>query len=471
MKFIGLLFIIPFALSFQIPFSLKDILSDSHGHVQHFSKLNPNDYPIDLLQYQNDLVIRINYSNNKNLYNFLKTQSSFSNQSFITFKKWGNSNIQKTLDIQIDEENLIRLIERYPTIDYKIIIDDLSQKIYETYPRLQNSAEVFNAGDIHAATELFFKEYRSYETINSWLDLLESSYPQVLKIEEIGQTYEHRKYKVVHFAAPNDNGDINHQERKTIVITGGVHAREWISVSSVLYTIYQLLNFYVDNPNSKILKNLDFLFIPISNPDGYAYTWSTDRLWRKNRQETTVPKCFGIDIDHSYDYHWTKSSDWACGDEYSGEVPFEAFESKIWEHYLNNTNNAKNHKIYGYIDLHSYSQEILYPYAYSCDQQPRDEENLVELAWGIAKAIRLQSGTNYNVEPACIDKDADLLPDLGSGTSLDYMYHNRAYWAYQLKLRDSGSHGFLLPSKYIEPVGLEVFAALKYFCTFILNDD
>ena len=67
---------------------------------------------------------------------------------------------------------------------------------------------------------------------------------------------------------------------------------------------------------------------------------------------------------------------------------------------------------------------------------------MLEVA-GLAKAIRMQSGTLYNVLPACIDRDADLMPDLGSGTALDYMYHHRADYAFQLKLRDTGNHGFV----------------------------
>ncbi|KAI5966035.1 ECM14 [Candida margitis] len=457
---LSLVFLLQTVWSFQFPFAIPNLFSSPSYQHAHYSKLDPDDQPIDLLQYKDDVVIRVSYASSPPLKEFL------ANPKEVQFNKWGKNSNQHTIDIQIEEEELVKLIEKFPSLEYHTIIEDLPQHIYETFP-VSEQQVITQDEDFHVQSELFFKEYRDLATINSWLNLLQATYPEVVKIEEIGDTFEHRKLNVVHFSVPND--DIEHHNKKTIVITGGVHAREWISVSSTLYMIYQLVKLYGTWPNSKILTQLNFLFIPVTNPDGYEYTWTTDRLWRKNRQETPIPRCFGIDIDHSYGYHWTKSSDWACGEEYSGEFPFEAFESRLWDEYLNNTN--KDHTIYGYIDLHSYSQEILYPYAYSCEQQPRDEENLIELAWGIAKSIRMKSGSNYNVLPACIDKDSDLLPDLGAGSALDYMYHNRAFWAYQFKLRDTGGHGFLLPAKYIEPVGDEIVSAILYFCKFILSDD
>lgn len=429
----------------------------------HYSTFE--EHPINLQQYSSDKVIRVNYGEDEDLLKAL-----VGGDPEVEFKKWSKNSAERSIDIQINSDNLEKLKGKFTNLTYKVVIEDLAQSIFETYP---DSAQTMNfEGDFHATSDLFFKEYRPLELINSWLELLTDTYPDVITLETIGKTYEGRPLNVVHLSIPDD--DIEHHDRKTIVLTTGTHAREWISVSTLLYTIYKMLEYYENNPdNRRILTKLDFLFIPVMNPDGYVYTWEHDRLWRKNRQavsEDPNPKnCLGIDIDHSYNFHWTHSSDDACGEEYSGEYAFEAYESKIWDDYLNATN--KDHKIWGYLDLHSYSEEILMPYAYSCEQNPRDEENLIELAYGISKAIRTNSGKYYSVLPACLDRDSDLLPDLGSGTALDYMYHNKAYWAYQLKLRDSGNHGFLLPHKYIEPVGEETFAGIQYFCKFILNDD
>ncbi|EMG50369.1 ECM14 Inactive metallocarboxypeptidase ECM14 [Candida maltosa Xu316] len=447
-------------IQFQVPFSLGSWPEKTSQ--QHYSQIDSKDHPVNLNQYKDDYLIRIDYASNPDLGKYLIT-----NNGTIKFNKWNKNVKQQTIDIQINEDNMSKLLQEFNNdVNFKVIIEDLSQTVFETYPKnlIQTKDE-----DVLINSELFFQDYRNLETIDAWLELIQLTYPDIINIEEIGETYEHRKYKIVHFTVPSEQTLDGHGDRRTIVITGGVHAREWISVSSVLYSIYELIELYKIDPQSKIFRDLDFIFIPVFNPDGYEYTWTTDRLWRKNRQDTVHPRCFGIDIDHSFGYHWTKSSDWACGDEYSGEEPFEALEAKIWEEYLNNTNS--DHKIWGFIDLHSYAEEILYPYAFSCKEQPRDEENLLELAWGLAKAIRMQSGTNYQVFAACLDRDADLLPDLGAGTALDYMYHNRAYFAYQLKLRDTGNHGFLLPPKEIVPVGREVVASLKYLFHFLVDQD
>lgn len=42
----------------------------------------------------------------------------------------------------------------------------------------------------------------------------------------------------------------------------------------------------------------DFYVIPSPNPDGYDYTWESDRYWYKNRQIMGPnAKCIGLDMN------------------------------------------------------------------------------------------------------------------------------------------------------------------------------
>lgn len=113
------------------------------------------------------------------------------------------------------------------------------------------------------------------------------------------------------------------------------------------------------------------------------------------------------------------------------------------------------------MDLHSYSQQILFPYAYTCGVEPPNIEKMEELALGLAKSIRLFSGESYSVKAACRGAVTDsntekaLRIEPTGGSAIDWFYHELgAHYSYQIKLRDTGSYGFLVPSDYIIPTGV-----------------
>lgn len=464
---------------------LNNLISSlNNNNIKHYSQ--DLEFPIQLDKYLNQYILRISSWESKDESKVDENDELFYENCILFIKTleipiWETSVSKKFIDIQVDKHQGTKLLNfltetfNYIKFDSNIIILDLPQTIYETFPNSEiNNYSISelnnddnNNNDISVNSEIFFKNYRELETIYSWYDLLVKSYPDILSIQYIGTTFEGRHMKALRLSVHSNKKSKN---IKTFVITSGIHAREWISVSTSCFILYQLLSDYENGDLTvrKYLENLDFLFLPVMNPDGYVFTWKHERLWRKNKQQTYHPRCSGIDIDHSFNFHFDSGLESPCSEDYAGDSPFEALESYNWDKYLNETKHS--HPIYAYVDLHSYAEEILYPYAYSCDILPRDEENLLELAYGLAQSIRLKTGKSYQIIKACQDKGADLLPSMGSGSALDYMYHNKAYWAIVLKLRDSGTHGFLLPSKYIVPVGTEIYASIKYFAAFILDD-
>ena len=48
----------------------------------------------------------------------------------------------------------------------------------------------------------------------------------------------------------------------------------------------------------------DIIFSDRPNPDGYEYSRSTDRLWRKTRSDNGHPSCKGVDGNRNWDYKW-----------------------------------------------------------------------------------------------------------------------------------------------------------------------
>ena len=139
--------------------------------------------------------------------------------------------------------------------------------------------------------------------------------------------------------------------------------------------------------------------------------------------------------------------------------------------YIKHTLSKQNVQPIGYIDFHSYSQEILYPFAYDCDVLPRDAEDLAEAAWGAARAARNVHGRFFTVDSAC---DSDNFPStqriISGGAAVDWVYAKAdVMYSYSVKLRDTGNHGFLLPRSEIVPSGEEMFAMIKELAEFIFQ--
>jgi len=379
---------------------------------------------------------------------------------------------------------------------------ELAQAIFDTYPTPRDHARHLEASKASlpspmshdqrpvgpslypqgAETNIFFNDYQPLSVIQPWMRLLTSLFTTHVRLVNVGTSAQGRDIQGLRIGIhPTNDDDPAPPTRKTVLITAGLHAREWISTSTANYIAYTLITGFGKTASiTRMLEDFDFVIVPTLNPDGYVYTWETDRLWRKNRQQTSIRFCHGMDLDHSFGFQWDGSSTAGnpCSESYAGEQAFDAVEARALADWARNETENNNVEFIGLMDLHSYSQQILYPYSFSCKDLAPGLEDLEELGYGLQKAIRRAHGHVYEVLPACegnaiaagASGKKSYLPQMENrgGSGLDWFYHEmHVRWAYQLKLRDRGTYGFLLPREHIIPTGKEMVDAIMYFGGFL----
>ena len=403
---------------------------------------------------------------------------------------------EEWIDIRIAKDVVPTLLGLLPPSlqnSHAPLMHDLAQAVYDTYPQdtkteqrtfWHGSSPIEKQVAAEIPQDVFFQEYQPLSVLYPWMRLMASMFPAHVSLTSIGLSAEGRDIPALRIGArvqlPPEH---EHDKRPTLLITGGSHAREWISVSTAAYIAYSLITAY-DDPNfpdvTKLLNHFDVTVLPVLNPDGYEYSFSTDRLWRKTRQETPLPFCPGIEMDRAFTFGWDgdATADNPCSEDFAGTGPLQSLEAKRLNEWAHNQTENNNVTFFSYLDLHSYSQEILYPYSYSCGVEPPNLEDLEEVALGLAKSFRLTSGHYYTVNSAC-EGSITMAADDGDndsargrtlkrnqmesqgGSALDFFYHDMdVKIAYQIKLRDTGTYGFLLPKEHIVPTGTEAFESV-----------
>lgn len=206
----------------------------------------------------------------------------------------------------------------------------------------------------------------------------------------------------------------------------------------------------------QIIRRYTFYIMPVLNPDGYEYSHTHNRLWRKTRSTSNHPIyrhfCLGADPNRNYDarHGATGSSTHPCSQTYAGSVPFTEPETRHQSNFV----YANRLAMKMFISFHSYSQMILLPFSHSKQLAP-DHKDLESVGLAAVKAIEQTHGTVYKVGPS-----ANILYT-ASGTASDWAYEKAGIkYSYTIELRDTGTYGFLLPRQQIVPTGEETFNGL-----------
>ncbi|MGW5421553.1 M14 family metallopeptidase [Streptomyces sp. NPDC003943] len=297
------------------------------------------------------------------------------------------------------------------------------------------------------------------------------------------------------------------------VLIGGAHAREWGSCEILVNLAADLLHahaggtglayggtrFTADQVHS-ILEGLDLVVFPLVNPDGRHYSQTVVDGWRRNRnpaQSGGDPAAVGVDINRNFDFLFDfrtafhplapvrVSDDPADPNQtYQGPAPFSEPETRNVRWLLDQFVRTR-----WFVDVHSYTQKMLYPWGDDNSQsndptrnfqnpafdgkrglkndqlyaefiQKTDHDDSAVLAEQFCKALKGVRGVQYTPEPSF-----DLYPTCG--TSDDYTFARHIVnpdEAKVLAFTIEWGMDFHPPWSEMKKIVLDVDAGLVQFC-------
>lgn len=234
--------------------------------------------------------------------------------------------------------------------------------------------------------------YRTVAQIDSATNILSSWFPHLFTRVALPEaSVQGRPVYALRMRAGSGTG------RRGVLIVGGTHARELMNPDAIIELAIDLLLSYSNGTNIRyggktftagdvklILEAMDIWLLPCVNPDGRHHVMTVDDMWRKNRRDNPGTPCDGVDLNRNADLVWGvaqgQTSCSPCADIYCGPSAFSEPETRNVKHILD------SERIVSFVDVHSFSELVLYPWGHAPTQSTNPSQRFTGLPTGTCTA-------------------------------------------------------------------------------------
>ena len=307
--------------------------------------------------------------------------------------------------------------------------------------------------------------YFTYQEMTDLLHELEDDYPDILKLESLGYTYEGRSIWMVKLS---DNVEEDEDE-PGVLLMGAHHGDEKPSFEAVLFFIQHMVHNYskvntdddgdgqinedpidgVDNDEDgltdedpsedrvrEVINNTQIFCIPMVNPDG------VEANTRQNRAPNYGPygqsdeiTSYGVDLNRNYGFRWflpylfkeNYYFNWLTDDSsgvYRGERPFCEAESQSVKNFVETKDISIS------LSYHDYGEWMIFPWMHSSRWTPHERlfrsigENMSRI-----NKYELKIYGQYGTQEYLIPRFCGTI-----GSSENWLYARRNIIAYTMEL-------------------------------------
>jgi hypothetical protein len=250
------------------------------------------------------------------------------------------------------------------------------------------------------------KQYFSYKETIQFLNDASKNYPDLIKLESIGETWEGRQIMLATISLDVKNAD----KKPALLYTGTIHAREWIGIELANGFIKYIIDNYQFNPKLQDALTRNTLYIvPCLNPDGFEYSRTHFSFWRKNRRNNG-DGTFGVDLNRNFGVRFKARSD-TSSNTYGGPSAFSEPETRSIRDFVSEHKNIT-------IALDYHSQGNVFFPAHKFDHEAEiDTTDLNTLCANMAFEIEKVTGRKYGIHRG--KPPTNLI----NGSGREYYYH------------------------------------------------
>lgn len=255
-----------------------------------------------------------------------------------------------------------------------------------------------------------FNVWRSFSEEGGFADQMEgllADYPTLLKKVDLGQSIQGQPITALKLTA--DANQVADGTRPATLSMSLQHAREWIVGETNIRILQHMLENYGQDPEvTGIVDTTEIWFIPVFNPDGYDWTFTNDRLWRKNLRDNNADGVIdgidGVDLNRNAPFRWGWDNEGSSPDlvsqVYRGTGPASEPETVALEGLLQRV------KFDFVLNWHSAAELILYGNGWQVSTASPDDHIAIALA-----------GTDVNPAVAGYDPDQGAELYITNGTT------------------------------------------------------
>jgi hypothetical protein len=152
-----------------------------------------------------------------------------------------------------------------------------------------------------------YEAFRSYSEVGGIRDELvetAAAHPRLAKLVNLGTTVQGQD--ILALKVTKNANELRDGKRPAVLYGAAQHAREWITPEMVRRLMHHFLDGYGSDPElTSIVDTTELWFLPVSNPDGYDFTFTEgNRLWRKNLRDndgnTQLTGADGVDLNRNF---------------------------------------------------------------------------------------------------------------------------------------------------------------------------